>query len=159
MDAEDIGPLSADRLEELVLHEMGHVLGIGVLWGPSALLEYDTDNCLDADAVSYVGAEGVAAHKAVGGEGPPAAEEEGGGGTKCYHWDEAAFQTELMTGFFNLDQDNPLSRLTAASLIDLGYEVDISAADNYLLPAASALRTQGAGFALREELIQPYRGN
>ena len=38
-----------------------------------------------------------------------------------------------MTGWLNAGA-NPLSRVTAASLADLGYQVDLSAADSYTPP-------------------------
>jgi len=61
-----------------------------------------------------------------------------GPGTKCGHWDQQTFDTEMMTGF----DSGPgiaaqLSRVTAASLADLGYEVNMAAADAYQLPACS----------------------
>ncbi len=43
------------------------------------------------------------------------------------------FRNELMTGFV-AGPPNPLSRLTVASLKDLGYKVDLSKAEAYSLP-------------------------
>ena len=42
------------------------------------------------------------------------------------------FKAELMTGFINTG-GNPLSRVTAGSLTDLGYTVNLSSADPYTL--------------------------
>lgn len=53
-------------------------------------------------------------------------ETDGGAGTKCLHWDEDCFQSELMTGINTGGQE--LSRVTVAGLEDLGYVVDYSRA-------------------------------
>jgi hypothetical protein len=49
------------------------------------------------------------------------------------HWDEAVFDNELMTPIIELGP-NLLSRMTIASLKDMGYGVNLLAADAYLLP-------------------------
>ena len=55
-------------LERVVLHEMGHVLGLGTLWdGVFHLLDYDTTRCQDATTVTYHGSDAVAACRALGG--------------------------------------------------------------------------------------------
>jgi hypothetical protein len=43
------------------------------------------------------------------------------------------FGNELMTGYIE-DSYNPLSILTIAALRDLGYSVDATKADSYILP-------------------------
>lgn len=53
-------------------------------------------------------------------------ETDGGAGTACLHWDESCFQSELMTGFNTGDQE--LSRVSIATLEDMGYVVDYSQA-------------------------------
>lgn len=45
-------------------------------------------------------------------------------GTTCSHWRENTFKQELMTGFVSISGSNPLSLLTAYSLMDLGYQID-----------------------------------
>jgi hypothetical protein len=57
----------------------------------------------------------------------------GGEGTREGHWRESVFDTELMTGFDDPGR-NALSRLTIASLQDLGYQVNYEVADAYILP-------------------------
>ena len=59
----------------------------------------------------------------------------GGAGTREGHWREATFDHELMTGFID-PGENPVSRMTIASLADLGYQVNLEAADRYALPGA-----------------------
>ncbi len=57
----------------------------------------------------------------------------GGPGTRDGHWRESIFGNELMTGFVGPGRDLPLSTVTIASLADLGYQVDLNAADPYRL--------------------------
>jgi hypothetical protein len=54
------------------------------------------------------------------------------------------FGNELMTGFLS-GTTQPLSRMTVASLADLGYKVDFSAADPFALPSHLELRAMGIG--------------
>ena len=51
-------------------------------------------------------------------------------GTFCGHWDEECMKSELMTGFLRGGL-SPLSRITIATLGDLGYTVDYSTAETY----------------------------
>ncbi|MCA9217392.1 MAG: hypothetical protein KDB27_30195, partial [Planctomycetales bacterium] len=62
-------------------------------------------------------------------------EADGGAGTADAHWDEVAFDTELMTGFVEgAGVAMPLSRMTVGSLDDIGYGVNYAAADSYSVP-------------------------
>ena len=67
------------------------------------------------------------------GPTPVPVENQGGPGTANSHWRDAVFRNELMTGFV-AGPPNPLSRLTAASLKDLGYKVALYKAEPYSLP-------------------------
>jgi hypothetical protein len=96
----------------------------------------------------FDGAEAVAAFDAIGGSGYAAGQKvpvenwEGGSGTRDSHWRLAVFENEIMTGF--PAGSSPLSRVTVASLEDLGYEMDESAADPFLLgPFPAAARAEG----------------
>lgn len=119
---------------DVVLHEMGHVLGIGTYWDPL----FDT-NCPSTNAVGFSGTNAVLEFgvltKTFSGSKPPV-ETQGGAGTACGHWDEAFFDNEIMTG---LAEESgiamPLSALTIGSLEDLGYGVDYSQAGRYVLPS------------------------
>ena len=109
-DAADAAGLAAQGTwDDVVLHEMLHCLGFGTLWAPKGLLV----------GAGYVGAAGLAEYAAMGGAGPVPVEVTGGPGTAGLHWSEAAFGTELMTGW--ISDAGPLSPLTVASLADLGY--------------------------------------
>jgi Leishmanolysin len=70
-------------------------------------------------------------------------ENSGGLGTADSHWRETVFRNELMSGFIAAP-GNPLSRMTAASLGDLGYQVDVDAGEPYVLPNLVALAEAGS---------------
>jgi hypothetical protein len=127
-DTDDLDRLArTGRLRDVILHEMGHVLGIGASW----LLTGDvTDFPLDP---KYTGAAGVAAYQELGGNRFVPLETEGSVGTVIGHWREAVFGNELMTGYLNSGLQ-PLSRMTIAALADQGYGVSLAAADPYALP-------------------------
>ncbi|NEP58193.1 MAG: hypothetical protein F6K31_14415 [Symploca sp. SIO2G7] len=127
-DLADIANLEAKgQLDDVVIHEMGHVLGVGTLWDNFGLL--DTS---DGGNPRYTGASATAEYNAIFGlsETSIPVEAEGGSGTALGHWRESVFDNELMTGFLN-PGTNPLSRITAASLEDFGYVVNVNAADFY----------------------------
>ena len=71
----------------------------------------------------------------------------GGTGTADAHWRESVFGNELMTGFVDAGT-NPLSRVSVASMADLGYAVNLAGADPYTLaPGLRAFRRGAAGAA------------
>ena len=164
-DSADIAALEADGTFDLViLHEMGHVLGVGSYWDFFGYLDYATDpggqSCNQATVFTtsptFNGTEANGEFAALGESGQAPVEDEFGPGTQCSHWDEAFFNTELMTGFLGPGNDNPLSRLTGASLADLGYEVDLTTADPYSVPGCSPSCLQAAGEARQiQEIVLP----
>jgi hypothetical protein len=132
-DVDDVGGLGANLLT-VILHEMGHVIGLGTLW---------TYNNLYIDGTGrYTGANGLAAYRTEFNQ-PGATfvpvELGGGGGTANGHWNEVDggagltglvssvsgrdMTYELMTGWLNTDQPYFISNLTRGSLRDLGYDV------------------------------------
>lgn len=144
---------SLGLLDEVIVHEMGHVLGFGTIWPDLGLLAGN-----QTPAPTFTGPLANIFYKALGGRGPIPVEGDFGPGTAFSHWDEDRFDNELMTGFLNLG-DNPLSVITAASMRDLGYGA-IPLGDKYKLPvpaAAKALRVfgQGIDIARQEQLYTP----
>ncbi len=133
--------------QNVVLHEMAHVLGYGTKWGaqanpPRAALLAGSGG----SDPRFIGLRAVAEWQALSGESTAVpVEADYGGGTAYAHWDDETFGTELLTGMIGLGA-SPLSRLSIASLGDLGYQVDLSQADPYTLPSAligPALRAFG----------------
>ena len=60
------------------------------------------------------------------------------------HWRESVFATELMTGWNDFGP-NALSRVTVASMADLGYTVNMAAAESFRRPGTSAAAVALAG--------------
>lgn len=139
-DEADLAVLDADRAERVILHEIGHVVGIGTLW--TQLSNNLLSGAGEADP-QYTGQAGVAAYQALGGAGPTVpVENTGGAGTRDGHWREVIFDNELMTGFLEAaGVPMPLSIMSIRSLEDVGWTVDPAAADPYVLPPM-ALRAE-----------------
>jgi hypothetical protein len=146
-DSADVaGLVAAGVLNSVILHEMGHVLGFGTLWTqpqfgclqnasnppgtildthfncPSALVMFDS-----IGGTSYTGGNKVPVENC-----GPASPASCGPGNVNSHWREPTFFNELMTGYLNGGIANPLSRLSAAAMEDLGYGVNYSGSDVYL---------------------------
>lgn len=101
--------------EEVIVHEMGHVLGVGTLWNYfRTLRQGPTTNPY------FTGKMANVFWNAEGGTGLLPVENVGGPGTAGGHWRESILRNELMTGYLNLGE-NPISRITAGSMADLGY--------------------------------------
>eukprot|EP00930_Biecheleria_cincta_P058339 TRINITY_DN4417_c0_g1_i2.p1 TRINITY_DN4417_c0_g1~~TRINITY_DN4417_c0_g1_i2.p1 ORF type:complete len:440 (-),score=25.09 TRINITY_DN4417_c0_g1_i2:30-1256(-) len=127
---------SGHNWKAVILHEMGHVLGIGSLWTVGNIMVncdkgYYTPVFDDAASRAYVGLGGQLAWGFTE-DTVPEIERDGGGGTACVHWDNQAFQNELMTGY--IAKTSPLSIITIGGLEDLGYAVDYRHADTYKVP-------------------------
>ena len=139
-DSADLAKMEADgTLVDVITHEMGHVIGIGTIWEHKKLLVgAGTDN------PTFKGTNARREFGTLKGTAPAnvPVENTGGSGTRDGHWRESVFRNELMSGFIAAP-GNPLSRLTVASLQDMGYAVDIKAAEPYSLPNLMALALAG----------------
>jgi len=131
-DSADLqGMEDAGELLDVIIHEMGHVIGIGTLWSYMELIEASgSDNPL------FIGPNAMSEYGNLTAFNTPTkvpVANTGGPGTREGHWRELTFETELMTGYDDPGR-NALSRMTIASLQDLGYQVNLNAADVYQLP-------------------------
>jgi len=161
-DVDDLAFLEQlDLFEEVIVHEMGHVLGIGTLWN---VAPFGFDRTLrqgSDDDPFFAGSKANVFWNAEGGTDLLPIEGDFGPGTRFGHWDEEALDNELMTGFLNLGE-NPLSRITAGSMRDLGYR-SASVGESYDLPrgtegvnpAEAAAHGEGIHISERETLLQP----
>jgi len=127
-DSADLAAMEAQgTLFSVVLHEMGHILGInGATFRQKGLVT----------GSSYVGSNAVEAYRQLTGNlglTSVPIETGGGSGTAGSHWSEAVFGAELMTGYAENAPPMPLSIITVGCLDDLGYAVNYGAADAYVV--------------------------
>ena len=155
----DPSDLHNPSLYSVVLHEMGHTLGIGLLWELFGFLRNSANETPGADT-HFDGPLAIAAFDAAGGSSYSGAkvpvENRAGAGSNDSHWRHGVFGSELMNPFLNPGRSSPLSAVTIQSLADMGYQVDVGAADTYSLPSASAtLREPPRSVVeLREDVIR-----
>jgi hypothetical protein len=151
-DSADLAELERDgSLVDVIAHEMGHVLGFGTIWARKRLLVGATSG-----NPTFNGKHAKAAYGQLRSTAPKPVPVEnlGDAGTRNSHWREAIFANELMSGFVTA-ANNPLSALTVASLADLGYVVDLAAAEPYELPAEVSLAAARPADALSRLRIMP----
>lgn len=141
-DTADVAGLENNgSLNDVILHEMGHVLGYGTLWNTFGVLAgactatptYTGTNALAA----YTGSNGGGAATSVPVENfqPGACNN----GTRDSHWEEDVFRSEVMTGFIS-GTVRPLSLTSIRQFQDLGYQVNPAAADAFNIGTQPTLR-------------------
>lgn len=166
-DTADTARLDNDGLlDDLVLHEIAHVIGHGTLWSSSGVGVPGYQELYVNGSGQYTGAAALAAYNAEFNQaGSFVPVELGGGpGTANAHWNEVDggagltgitdsqgrdFRNELMTGWFNTPAF--ISNTTIASFEDLGYNVTIIPTPSASAAALAAL----VGLGLRR---RPRRG-
>jgi len=126
-DIDDFSLLSASDIDLVIIHEMGHALGIGTLWPefrcglgcPHGNTKY-TCNRANAEYQHIIGGDGSLTLDF----------------TSCSHWSEFSFNSstssELMTPYFESGKYQPITRISLAALEDLGYEVNMDAAEPWI---------------------------
>lgn len=131
-DAADLLQIDRNgRFENIALHEIAHVLGFATLWSEAGLIGSQSENGTTVPV--FTGEHAVRAYAELGGSGGVPLEIDAPEDANGSHWRQSVFGNELMTfegqvGFV------PLSRVTIAQFADLGYEVNLDAADPYELP-------------------------
>ncbi len=149
-DTADIATtIALGEFDEIVMHEMGHVLGFGTIWQGLGLLVGPART--GGTDPHFIGSQAVAAFDANGGANysagvrvpvenciglPPGLP--CGQGQFDGHWRETVFGDELMSSYLDTGA-NPFSVITVAAMGDLGYLVNYAAAQNYTVVNPSAL--------------------
>jgi hypothetical protein len=156
-DSADLAELeTAGLLQDVILHEMGHVLGFGTLWsltlGAVTIFDFLNDPTDPAsptapDSVpskdthfdgpfAIFAFDDVSDPDYVAGAKVPVENDNQtpepvfGEGSLNGHWREAIFANELMTPAIGFGA-SPISLVTVESLRDMGYEVNAAAVDPY----------------------------
>ena len=128
-------------LERAAMRQIAYVLGFGLLWDevPFELLKEATGPDPHFAGEEAVGAFDESGGAAYGDAKVPVEndDEEYGSAALNLHWRESVFGSELMTTALQ-SATPPVSKVTLASLADLGYAVDYDAAEPYTLPASGA---------------------
>ena len=156
LDRDDLRIMTNNKLDALILHELGHTLGFGLRsWDDLNLLhdhslDQNYDPIVPAPDTYFSGPNAIAAFNAAGGSSytgakVPVENTWGGSGSQDSHWRESVLQSELMTPRVGTATSHPLSAITIQSLADVGYVVDVTQADAYTLPSSSTSLTRGAG--------------
>lgn len=140
-DSADLTLMEEDgRLLNVIIHEIAHVLGFGTLWEQKGLLQG-----VGTNHPRYTGVNAMREFAALIGSNraiPVPVENTGGVGILNCHWRESVFGNEVMTSFLNSGL-NPISRLTLASLQDLGYSVNPNAPNPFMLSEIEQLAMMG----------------
>ena len=102
--------------DDIVTHELMHVVGFGSLWNYGV-------NPLVVTPGQYTGSAALSAFNQATNANNTfiPLETSGGSGTAGVHWAESTLGNELMTGYIN--NSNYLSKYSVLSLADLGYTV------------------------------------
>ena len=122
-------------LYKLVLHELGHALGIGTTWS------IERTAC-DVESYRFTGAAARLAFDMAGGG--DYLEPKVPISNDLAHWPASVLAGEIMADVAATDDTLSLSAISVAALGDLGYEVDFAAADPYTLPDLSAAKVSSA---------------
>ncbi|HSE46987.1 MAG TPA: leishmanolysin-related zinc metalloendopeptidase, partial [Gemmatimonadales bacterium] len=180
-DTADLANMQTNgTLDDVILHEMGHVLGFGSIWEDPSIDLLVTPSLTTAQHTGcnpppppptnpctvppptcdthFSGAIAISAFNSQNGGNTYTGakvpvENTCGVGTADSHWREAVFDNELMTGFIS-GTPNPMSRTTIASLQDLGYAVNVSEADAFTIPSPPPLTASVSrvGVALQNDI-------
>lgn len=137
-DSADLARLEAENsLKDVIVHEMGHVLGFGTLWSQELLGLISGEGTANP---LFIGKNAILEYQTLTGteESTVPVANTGGSGTRDGHWREQVFDNELMTGFID-SGSNPISRMSIASFEDMGYQVNYGVADDYSLPDPTLL--------------------
>lgn len=150
---------NTNRIVPVIIHEMGHVLGLGSLWTSGLPNGFGLVADPGTDDPIFVGPQAVAFWPLIGssyaGRVVPI-ENSGGAGTAGSHWRESILDAELMTGFVEpAGVSMPISVVTVAALRDFGYTVDITKADPFTAGLREAInRVNGQKISLGNDVLR-----
>ncbi len=138
LDEADVAAVeAAGMLESFAAHELAHALGfVPAVWERHGRLRDPSVPDSPGADTHFDGPLTVAAFDAAGGAGYMRAKvpvENGArAGFSDSHWRESVFGDEIMSALLT-GESQPLSLVTIESLYDIGYEVNLGAADEFAL--------------------------
>ena len=155
--------ISDAKLDDLIMHEVGHVLGIGSTWGLGAFTGLVVGDSNSTDPI-FVGPNTLSSFNLLGGSarytGRPVPIELKFLG----HWRASAFAGELMAPAL-IPGAQPVSAVTVASLRDIGWNVEPQAYEEYSLepgvlsgrvaPRVTAASPSGRTYSLDGDMLMP----
>ncbi|MYB99003.1 MAG: hypothetical protein F4X60_10680, partial [Gemmatimonadetes bacterium] len=150
LDAADVALIESEgMLESFATHELAHALGfVPEVWNHHDRLRNPSIPHSPGADTHFAGPRAVAAFDAAGGAAYARAKvpvENGATeGFSDSHWRESVFGDELMSPLLTGDVQ-PLSLITIESLYDIGYEVNVGAADEFEVRGAGARVVSGGG--------------
>lgn len=129
----------------IIVHEIGHVLGIGTCWedqvpGRAPLLGTDPASGKEVYVGKYA-CEANAELRNLALDAPPPIPLDKDAGMKSFHWSEDALMYEIMSPVLNphvVGRGNVISAVSVGALQDLGYVVDTLAAEPLPPPSVAS---------------------
>lgn len=150
--------LSDRKLDDLIQHEVGHVLGIGTMWTRGSFSGLIVGDSSTSDPI-FVGPNALGAFAKLGRSArfqgrvvPVEANLRG-------HWRGDAFHGEVMAPSL-IPVSQPTSAVTVAALRDLGWNVELEAYEEFALPSdvltgAVSPQIRGRATPLESDLLLP----
>lgn len=156
LDEADLDRIATEgRLYDLMLHELGHAVGL-VPWAWT-LLDLVGDVRPAGSAIyhdtHFTGSGSIEAFDAAGGStyAGKKVPVDNTGFRFTGHWRGSVLGLELMTPTIS-QNDSPLSRITARALEPLGYTVDLTKADAYTIPEGGISADQGSRLPIGDDV-------
>ncbi len=126
--------LSDRKLDDLLMHEVGHVLGIGSVWRNPSFLGLVQGDTVTRDPI-FVGPNALAAFNRLGGSARFIGRTVPVQPNVLGHWRQEPFAGEVMAPALATGPQ-ATSAVTVASLRDIGWNIEPEAYDDYDLPAS-----------------------
>lgn len=129
LDASALTGSVPSEFDSLILHHLLHIIGFGTRWQTWGLRSNPSPQ-----GFHYLGTNGLNGFRECGGSPSERLEVDDDGN----HWRSTLMDDELMTPMTSIPLSlKPLSKVSVASLKDLGLDVDVSKADVFAVPGTS----------------------